>query len=426
MKPIRRGRVALFLFIGISLLGVRAGAQQSQVDTMTLALVPPDSIYVVRDGGVIRVGWYPPSMDEGQLVGSRVFTYWYCNGNPAVSRVGIAGDYIGTVDRTLVVQRDVLSGLTVDTVGYDPSIAMLAQIIDRKDTYYKRFNLGSDYIVPGDPDHQYVPGDPVPMILIGQGTGDTLDTGITLTFSAGIIDTGCGLPTFSIDLQTYEGFNIWRGLSPYPSHMEVVQEYSRQNAFMGLPKDSLFFLEWPKTDAHGREYYEFVDENVFPGFTYYYGVSCFDRGYFMGKPRHNKENNFICDEAETNPADPEYCENVMNRITMTVDAQGVMKNVYAVPNPYRTGTSAETTPFYHNYPDGSVKFFNVPAECELKIYSIAGDLVWETRHVSPDGSDGIVTWPVRNKHGQDVSSGVYLYRVKGSTGDVYGRIVVIR
>jgi hypothetical protein len=195
--------------------------------------------------------------------------------------------------------------------------------------------------------------------------------------------------------------------------------------------DSLYFREWPKLDGQGRPYYEWVDQNAFAGFTYYYITTCFDRGYFKGMTQFNKRDNFICDEDLANPEDPDHpvpCDSVAKIITMTVSAGTDMRLVFAVPNPYRTGTSAETHPFYHNYPDGSIKFFNVPKEAEIKIYTVSGDLVWESHHSSPTGEDGIITWDVKNKHGQDVGSGVYLYRCENSAdgSDAYGRIVVIR
>jgi hypothetical protein len=112
---------------------------------------------------------------------------------------------------------------------------------------------------------------------------------------------------------------------------------------------------------------------------------------------------------------------------MTVSAGSDMSKIYAVPNPYRTGTSEETTPYYHNYPDRMIKFFNVPREAQIKIFTVSGDLIWEGSHYSADGSDGIVNWNAKNKKGQDVSSGVYVFRVEAANGDdMYGRIVVIR
>jgi len=425
VNPIRRGTIALYLLIGISLFALRAVAQQSELIYMPLELVPPDSVYVQRDAGVIRIGWYPPSGGGGQITGSRDFTYWYFRINPAISLVSVLGEYTGTIDQTLMVQRDASGTLSVDTIGSAPSIPMLAQIVDRDDTYEKKFNLGSNYTAPGDPTHRYIPGDPIRMLLVGQGTGDTLDTGVSLAFSPGIVDTGSDIANFEIDLQTFEGFHVWRGLSPLPSQMEVIAELSRQEAFMGIEEDSLYFLEWPKEDPTGRPYYELVDRNVFAGFTYYYIVSCFDRGYLLGKVERNKTDNIICDETAV-PGDPASCESVARSITMTVSAPRVMQTIFAVPNPYRSGTSAETTPYYHNFPDGSIRLFNVPSGSSIKIFTISGDLVWEGRHENPDGNDGVVTWGVRNKHGMEVGSGVYVYRVEGPSGDMLGRIVIIR
>ena len=430
MSLIRRGIAIIFVLLGISAMCVDARAQ-SAVDTMRLDIVPPDSVYVRRDGQSVAIGWYPPRAEIATLTGSRHWTSWR-GPDPNISEVEIIGLYDGTVDRTVKVGRIVLTKVTVDTIGMEPSIRMYAELRDRFDTYYKEFNLGASYTVPGGTG-SYTPGDVIPLNLIGLATGDTLKLGISLAFGAGIVDsTFDGSPaSFELDLQALEGFHIWRGLSPLPTHMSVISELSRDAAFIGVEYDSLYFNEWPKSDALGRPYYEFVDQNAFAGFTYFYIVTCFDRGYFRGMTEFNKTDNFICDEDLSNPADPENpvpCEDVAKMITVTVDAGTDMQLIFAVPNPYRTGTSAETHPFYHNYPDGSIKFFNVPKETDIKIYTVSGDLVWEAHHSSPTGEDGIISWNVKNQQGQDVGSGVYIYRCKNSAdgSDAYGKIIVIR
>jgi hypothetical protein len=419
---IRRGTVCIVVLLGISAVCAEAMAQ-SAVDTMTLNIVGPDSVYVRRDGSHVIVGWYPPAPGVGTITGSRNWTNWQ-GPDPNISEVTIEGLYEGSIDRTLKVARQVLTNVTVDTIGVEPSIKMSAELRDRFDTYTMDFNLGAAY---------YTPGTLIPVNLIGQVTRDTLKLGISLAFSEGIVDsTFAGAPaSFEVDLQTLEGFHVWRGLSPLPSHMAVITELSRDAAFIGVEYDSLYFAEWPKRDAQGRQYYEFVDTNAYPGFTYYYHVTCFDRGYFSGMTLFNKQDNFICDEDLENPADPDNpvsCEEVAQVITVTVDAGTDMQLVFAVPNPYRTGTTAETHPYYHNYPDGSIKFFNVPKEADIKIFTVSGDLVWEAHHSSPTGEDGIITWDVRNKNGQEVGSGVYVYRCKNSAdgSDQYGKIIVIR
>ncbi len=114
---------------------------------------------------------------------------------------------------------------------------------------------------------------------------------------------------------------------------------------------------------------------------------------------------------------------------MTVDAgpMNQLGRIYAVPNPYRTGTSAITSPYYHNFPDMSIKFFNVPKEADVKVFTVSGELVWDVHHSNPPGTNGVVSWDVKNNHDQEVGSGVYIYRVESSDGsEMYGRIVVIR
>ena len=421
MNRIRRGTVVAFALLGISLAGTDAWAQAA-IDTMRLAIVPPDSVYVRRDGSTIVVGWYPPAGGAASVSGSRDFTNWYVN-DPAVSRVGVLGLYGGTIDRSVKITRIISGSVTRDTVGITPSIRMLAELQDRFDSYAKEFNLGS---------LSYTAGSPIPLVLRGQRSGATLDLGISLTFSAGVVDTTFAKQPafFEIDLQTFEGFHVWRGLSPVPSRMLVISELSRDDAYIGVVEDSLFFREWPKLDGLGRPYYEFVDRDVFVGFTYFYHVTCFDKGYFKGRYQFNKRDNFICDEDPENPATPGNpidCEETAHRIVMTVDAREGVDRIFAVPNPYRTGTSAATSPYYHNFPDESVKFFNMPGDAEIKIFTVAGDLVWEHHHANPDGTDGVVTWNVKNTNGSDVSSGVYIYRVEAANGEnMFGRIVVIR
>lgn len=422
MNRIRFGKMMVYAILGISMLCVDASAQ-SALDTMVLNLVPPDSVYVMRDGSTIVIGWYPPKDGEGSITGSRDFTNWYVN-DPYVSPVEIVGIYRGVYDYTVKVGRIITGSVTRDTVGYEPSIRMQAEIrVDKGDFYSQEFNLGSA---------SYTPGDTIWLTPVGQVTRDTLNLGVGLIFGEGVVDTTFEAQPayFQIDLQTYEGFHVWRGLSPNPSRMEVIAEYSRDEAFMGWEPSLGYFAEWPKTDASGREYYEFVDSGVFVGFTYYYIVSCFDKGYFKGKTVHNKTDNFICDEDPDNPAtpgEPVECADAANVITMMVDAGAGIGEVYAVPNPYRTGTSAVSSAYYHNFPDGSIKFFNVPQEADIKIYTVSGDLVWETHHSDPLGDQGVVSWNVKNKEGRDVGSGVYIFRCENNAGeDVYGRIIVIR
>lgn len=415
-------KIGVFTFLLLIVLQDGVPAQTVVVvDTLILEPLPPDSTYIRREGRDVVIGWYPQHDSLSAGIGSKHFTNWY-KGNPDVSVVDVFGVYPGDVDRTVKISKERVSR---DTVGYEPSIRMVAEVVDLEDTYRRLFDIGSSV---------YSPGDTITLRLVGEETKDTLDIGVDLVFNEGIVDTAA---YFEVDLQDFEGFHIWRGLSPYPSEMTVIADLSKEDAFRGVDADSIYFEDWPQTDALAKKYYEFTDDNAFVGFTYYYHVSTYDRGYFKGQFLYNKLDNKICDEECTqdtlsNPDLPHCdlaidCDETALEITVAVDSSDDMQRMYAVPNPYRTGTSAETAPNYHNFPDNSIKFFNVPKEAELKIFTISGDLVWETYHSNPDGRDGVITWNTLNKHGELTGSGVYIYKCESGTGDsVYGRIVIIR
>jgi len=419
----KAAKVVFLVFLSLGMFSI--GNAQTVIDTVGLDLHAPDSMYVEFSGNNLTIGWYPAHDSLTSAIGSKFLTNWYLN-DPEIAQVDIFGVYPGEIDRILTVEKEAVRR---DTVGYEPSIRMIAEVVEENiDNFRYRFDLGSDY---------YSPGDTIVLHLVGEETGETLETGVSLVFHEGALGSIEGSAYFEVDLQTFEGFHVWRGLSPYPSEMTVIEDLSREDAFRGVDVDSLYFTEWPRIDGQGRPYFEWVDENVFVGFTYYYHVSTYDRGFFKGQFLYNKIDNFICDEECTtdplnNPDLPDCavavdCEDVAMVVTISVPMQDDMQKIYAVPNPYRSGTSAETSPYYHNFPDNSIKFYNVPSEADLKIYTVAGDLVWETHHSSLDGTGGVITWDVNNKHGQPIGSGVYIYKFESDSGDtMYGRIVVIR
>jgi hypothetical protein len=62
-------------------------------------------------------------------------------------------------------------------------------------------------------------------------------------------------------------------------------------------------------------------------------------------------------------------------------------------------------------------------DAKVKIYTIMGELVKE---LSDDDNDGTVSWDVKNKDGERVASGVYLYQIKNPYSEKRGKLMVIR
>jgi hypothetical protein len=230
--------------------------------------------------------------------------------------------------------------------------------------------------------------------------------------------------------------------------MVIIGEVSKEEAFKGNATggsiaDSVYFYSVVPTLRQGMPWFSpfgavdclgtridfpldsdqlfWFDCGAYNGFTYYYAVTSFDRGYNVGS---STQGLVKTDHCTVTQGSPYPCRDELVRVDMEVDAQDDLYNVYAVPNPFRSGSSRLTTENYHNYPDNYIRFVNLPTSCTIKIFTVAGDLVWEQTH---DDGSGNIEWDVTNRDSQPVTSGVYLYRVEKPNGEhVYGRIAVIR
>lgn len=88
-----------------------------------------------------------------------------------------------------------------------------------------------------------------------------------------------------------------------------------------------------------------------------------------------------------------------------------LSDVYTYPNPYKIG-------------DGTgIMFANLTSEATISIYMIDGSFVRKIRE--SDGNGG-VEWDVKDEHGNDVSSGVYIYYVESDDDTHVGKFVIIR
>ena len=80
-----------------------------------------------------------------------------------------------------------------------------------------------------------------------------------------------------------------------------------------------------------------------------------------------------------------------------------LSNVKVVPNPIYPINKWDK-----NVTDRKAEFINLPAECDIYIYNVAGDLI---RHLVHNNGTGTEEWDVRNKNNQDIASGVYVYLI---------------
>lgn len=146
---------------------------------------------------------------------------------------------------------------------------------------------------------------------------------------------------------------------------------------------------------------------------------------------NNYEELFVPDTTDNyarcgDPAVPGSCPNLNsklgNMIAEPVEAtRGPtvdLQIVAVVPNPFRGRESWDL-------PNGNeVHFINLPPRARIRIYTVAGDLIRDLSHDSP--VKDFERWDLKNAHGRDVDSGIYMYRVESGTFFVQNRLIVIR
>ena len=163
------------------------------------------------------------------------------------------------------------------------------------------------------------------------------------------------------------------------------------------------------------------------GWQYIYGVSAYDQG-----------------DSANGVLSLESAKALLRVIPGTVPTSDRSKKVGVYPNPY----------YVNAYWDGSserqrkIYFYNLPSRCEIKIYTLAGDVVAVLDHdaATYDASDiewfsnfgdpgtkaqlagGEHAWDMITKHDQAIATGLYLFTVEDKlNGNVKrGKFVIIK
>lgn len=122
-----------------------------------------------------------------------------------------------------------------------------------------------------------------------------------------------------------------------------------------------------------------------------------------------------------------------------------MDNIYVVPNPYIGSSKFDGRREGDSKGDKSRRlwFVNLPMECTIRIYTLAGDLVQEIDHYGAHTTDiltiskadthgisasGMHEWDLLSKHRQIIAPGVYLYSVENKADKKIkvGKFVIIK
>ena len=102
--------------------------------------------------------------------------------------------------------------------------------------------------------------------------------------------------------------------------------------------------------------------------------------------------------------------------------QDALDEIYVNPNPYIV-SSVFNEDVYGN----RLIFNNLPSQCDIKIYTITGELVQEIAHGGDLNLDGVHEWNLKNKNGDTVVPGMYIFVIEaGDLDPRLGKFVIIK
>ncbi len=111
------------------------------------------------------------------------------------------------------------------------------------------------------------------------------------------------------------------------------------------------------------------------------------------------------------------------------EAKRSLDNVAVVPNPYVVTSSFETPPlsvFSAGRGERRLFFINLPEQCTIRIYTVAGELIRTLEH-NNSLLNGAEPWDLLTSEGLDVSYGIYVYHLDaGTLGEKVGKFAIIK
>ncbi|MEW6509846.1 MAG: hypothetical protein AB1428_02685 [Bacteroidota bacterium] len=106
-------------------------------------------------------------------------------------------------------------------------------------------------------------------------------------------------------------------------------------------------------------------------------------------------------------------------------AKNDLNRIAVVPNPYIGSAAWERRSlFTTGRGDRRIDFIHLPAECTVRIYTVAGYLV---KTLTKSSTDGALSWDLVTDDGMDIAYGLYVYHVDApGVGEHVGKFAVIK
>jgi hypothetical protein len=247
------------------------------------------------------------------------------------------------------------------------------------------------------------------------------DRAVLLTFRHAPGDTMTIEERARIASRTFAGYRVWRRVATGEEPFTLLREYSLVEptwTFVGeervfLDPDSILARRNPPADEEP----DIVVAGPVNGIKYNYSVTWFeatlDTSVIPPRPEF-----FPADEADVLAS---MWPEVVTPSDFARTATPLLAEVRVVPNPYDP-SAAYGKQVFPGPP--RVQFTNLPSPADIDVFTAAGDIVVSLRHEGPTSA---VDWDLKNGQGQNVASGLYVYRVVIPSGEATtGRFVVVR
>ncbi|MFC1566891.1 T9SS type A sorting domain-containing protein [bacterium] len=100
--------------------------------------------------------------------------------------------------------------------------------------------------------------------------------------------------------------------------------------------------------------------------------------------------------------------------SQAVESDSNLQDAYAYPVPFRID----------NADHKQVKFVQLAEKCEIKIFTISGELIKTIDH---DAANSFIEkWDLKSEKGNVVTSGIYIYCIKSDTDVKTGKLLVLQ
>ena len=229
--------------------------------------------------------------------------------------------------------------------------------------------------------------------------------------------------------RTFEAYRVWRSENPsYPA-----ESFTLLGQF-----DALGTTDSTKFEYEKGLRYEFVDSNLVRGKTYVYSVTSKSIPNIVEQTIRIGDSVVVV-RVPIEPRESNVTTNAV-RVDLPFAVSNTLGKVSVVPNPYRTdrsytlesgGYEGLGTRWTEN--ERRIKFINLPENCTIRVFSLAGDLVRTIYHTGNASAPpklnmqkGDEDMTLVSESNRALASGIYIFNVESNLGAQTGKFVIIR